>query len=174
MDNLAFSDLLEKLHNLENLTTSKFEYDLDDEHNLLSEAFSNSAISGLIGKQATAKSNSVFFDGRNYCEIYFETIESSTDLEIFLSDSKGNIVFSSKISYLPMKFIWEGKDNSGNIVSAGEYFITIYYVENNQKIPDCVTNIIGKIQKMIFTKQGVFFDINRTIVPYDSIREIRI
>ncbi|ROL61892.1 hypothetical protein D9V86_03480 [Bacteroidetes/Chlorobi group bacterium ChocPot_Mid] len=174
MDNLSFADLLIKLHNLKYFATSKFDYDLDDEHILLSQSLSNSAISGLIGKEVIAKSKSIFFDGLKKCEVYFETTETLTNLEIYLSDSKGNIVFSSKISSKLMKFVWDGIDNLGKKVSAGEYFFTIYNPENHKEIYNCVIYIIGRIKKMIFSKQGVFFNINNIIVPYDSVKEIRI
>ena len=178
MDNVGFAELLEKLYRLESLASSFFNVEEEEDYFLLSEAISNSAIPGLIGKKAIAKTVKVFFDGSNPIEFFVEASRPAKDFEAIISDSKGNIVselkgeveFSSKGKY---KFVWHGLNINRVTLLKGTYGIKVFSKEKINNTIEQQVYIEGEISKMLFTKEGVFFKINNLDIAYDSLMEIR-
>lgn len=174
MDNLAFSELLIKLYNLEELSDPIFNFDYEEEHDYLTKGINNSLIGGVIGKEAKAKANKFYFDGKNPVVIYFNYLNQIDEIEILISNSKGDIVYNQTSSNFTSNFIWNGFDNQGKLCPTGEYQIMIICKNLAGRLTNIETYIIGYISKMIFKKEAVFFKINNMLITYDSIIEIMI
>jgi|GEM_PF-6659229 len=175
MDNISFAELLEKLYQLEQFSSSVFNIDEDLEYSRLTELVSSSAIPGLIGKTAVFESNKIYFNGNLPVEFFGNIIQSLKSLEIIISDSRGNIIYNKivdDISIMKGKFVWTGVNNSNQKTPKGDYIINL--ITKNQANQEEKINTLqkGEISKMIFLKKGVFFEINNLRVPYDSIIEI--
>ncbi len=177
MDNVGFAELLEKLYRLESLSSSQFDTDDEQEYSHLSESMSNSAIPGIIGKTAKAKSNKIFFDDKNPSEFSINVPPQRTKTEVICSDVKGNVVHEFPEDKLMNQsgdtlMKWSGESSKGKVCRKGNYFINALYSNNFENDIKADVFISGKITNMIFEPGGVSFEVNSVKVPYLNMVDI--
>lgn len=82
--------------------------------------------SGLIGHSVLVPSSTMAFDGSSSVNAG-ATVTSSGDLQISIADASGRLVRNIDLGTHAVglsTFQWDGKDNSGNTVAAGNYNFT--------------------------------------------------
>jgi len=174
--NIEFSELLLKLEQLESLTPEKT-YRQDDLDSI-SLAFSNTAIPGAIGKRAKAKSSKIYFDGNEPVQFYIKVPLNFSQVEILISDVSGNIVYEfPKFNFEKIlsefEFNWSGFNQKEKSFSKkGEYSINAIFEDMNGNNIPSESLIIGRINRMSFGKQSVFFEINNILLPLEDVLEI--
>ena len=128
----------------------------------------NSAAIASIGKMAKL-TNSITFDNSpvEFNLTFSEDVNSGT---IYIKNDDYNVVRTislDKMSSGDQKFIWDGKDDNGNIVQSGNYTISAIYNENLEAEYGS-----AKIEAVKFDNGEALLKIGANYVPFDRILEI--
>ncbi|TDO96211.1 flagellar hook assembly protein FlgD [Marinomonas balearica] len=78
--------------------------------------------STLVGKYAYVDQDTISYDGSNSASIKVSIPTDSTSTSISITDSSGNVIRSGSLDS-DGKYTWDGKDDAGEDVAAGDYNI---------------------------------------------------
>jgi flagellar basal-body rod modification protein FlgD len=178
-DNQQFAAQLATFSQLEQLTDIRRL--LDDQANviaLMAMSMENTTLPGMIGKYATAASNTLNFDGINPSEIGFKTPYPVASGKVKITDSNGKIVKmidldSSQCMTGEHKIAWDGNDDAGNRLLPGRYRVTIDLTESNGITTQAETFTVGKIEAVRFKSTGTVIVINGNEVPLGAVNDVR-
>jgi len=179
MDNQQFAAQLATFSQLEELTNIKRL--LDDQADviaLMAMSMENTALPGMIGKYATAASNTLDFDGINPTEIGFKTPFPVASGKVIIRDNSGKIVRmmeldSSKLRTGEHKIDWNGKDDAGNTLLPAKYRVSIELTESSGIVSKPATYTIGKIEAVRYKTTGTVIVVNGNEVPLGSVNDVR-
>ncbi len=177
-DNQEFAAQLAQFSQLEQLTQIK---SLLEEHininYLLTKTISNTALPGLIGKNASSYTNSIRCDGEKPVEINYQLNYPVASGELIIKDSNGNLIktitlTNDQLAKGDHKILWDGKDINGNSVSPGQYSIFLNLKDSQGKNISVKPFISGKIEAVRFKNEGTVIVINGTEVALGDIFDI--
>jgi len=178
-DNQQFAAQLATFSQLEQLTDIKtLLNDQADIIALMAMSMENTALPGMIGKYATASSNTLDFDGIQSTEIGFKTPYPVASGQLKITDSAGNLVKTIDLDYIRCqtgehKMIWDGHDEAGNRLLPGKYKIEVELTESTGEKIKASTQTVGKIEAVRFKKDGTVLVINGTEVSLGAINDVR-
>jgi len=171
-------DMLEQTSQLTQLQTNQ---DLKDTLNKLMSQMSTStqysAVS-MIGKKADTGANGFSItDAANLAQdipfdLYFDDDYLNATVEI--KDRNGNVVKSFDMENGEAgiaSFTWDGKDNNGNPVEDGEYYVTADYKTTDYQDKTTILGIYP-IESVRFEDGQAQLKIDNQYVPLDSIKEV--
>jgi flagellar basal-body rod modification protein FlgD len=95
---------------------------------LTQTAATNSQMVNLIDKRVVVPGDSFSLDGEKPIEIRFDLAQEAAPSEIIITDSNGNVVRKMDLDQLKVglnKIEFDGKDQAGNQLEAGNYKYTI-------------------------------------------------
>ena len=179
-DNQEFASQLAQFSQLEQLTDIKsLLEEQSTTYQNLSQTMENSALPGLLGKNSKAQWNSSAFDGENPVTLGYNLPSVCTDGEVIIKNENGTIVRSIDLSGLDLKngehkFDWDGKDNSGNLVDAGDYTFSVSACNSSGSTFTADTYMYGKIESVKFTSDGTKLVINGVEVPLAYVSDISV
>jgi len=171
-------DMLEQTSQLTQLQTNQ---DLKDSLNKLMKQMSSStqysAVS-MIGKMANTGANGfAITDAANLkndvpFDLYFN--DDYLDATIQIKDKNGDIVRSFNMENGQKglaSFTWDGKDDNGNPVADGEYYVTADYTTTNH---ESKTTMLGvyPIESVRFDDGKAELKVDNKYIPLDSIKEV--
>ena len=109
------------------------------------QAASNLQAVGLIGKKVEAKGNSLSIDGQGNASGGYYQLASPGQASVQILDANGNTVrFINEGAKDTSKqtFAWDGKDQQGNQLPAGNYTFSVSAIDgNNQSIQVTTTRV---------------------------------
>jgi len=179
MDNQQFAAQLATFSQLEQLTDIKnLLNDQADVIALMAMSMENTALPGMIGKYATAASNTLNFDGINPSEIGFKTPYPVASGKVKITDSSGKIVKmidldTSHCMTGEHKITWNGSDDAGNRLLPGRYRVSIELNENSGAVINAETFTVGKVEAVRYKKEGTVIVINGNEVPLGAVNDVR-
>lgn len=152
-DPLAPKDSKEFLAQLAQLSSLEQLQNMNDSINTLSiveAAGTNSQTVNYIGKTITARSSqvSVGSDGKPAAEMHYLLPENADSVDITITDANGKVVRTIKAGAAQKgqnKIDWDGTDDSGKPVSAGDYKFDIAAVNKDGGKIEATTEIKGKV-----------------------------
>ncbi len=177
-DNQEFAAQLAQFSQLEQLTQIK---SLLEEHininYILTKTISNTALPGLIGKNASSYTDNIRFDGDKPVEIQYQLNYPASSGELVIKDSNGNYIrtitlTNEQLAKGERTIIWDGKDSNGNKVSEGQYYISFNMKDAQGKTFTIKPQISGKIEAVRFKNEGTVIVINGTEVALGDIFNI--
>ena len=130
-DPLAPQDASAMLDQLSQLTLVEQSYNTNTAlQNLLTSQNNSATMSSVsfIGKDVKANGNAVPFDGTSAANMQFNLSAPVDSAQIDISDSNGNIVRTISATALNQgdsAVSWDGRDNNGNLLSAGAYTFSV-------------------------------------------------
>ncbi|HBA73094.1 MAG: flagellar hook capping protein [Geobacteraceae bacterium GWC2_55_20] len=130
-DPLAPQDASAMLDQLSQLTLVEQSYNTNTAlQNLLTSQNNSATMSSVsfIGKDVKANGNAVPFDGTSPASMQFNLSAPVDSAQIDISDSNGNIVRTISATALNQgdsAVSWDGRDNNGNLLSAGAYTFSV-------------------------------------------------
>jgi len=178
-DNQQFAAQLATFSQLEQLTDiKKLLNDQADVIALMAMSMENTALPSMIGKYATAASNTLDFDGINPSEIGFRTPYPVSSGKVKITDSSGKIVRMMDIEHRHTqtgehKIAWDGNDDAGNRLLPGKYRVSVELNENNGATSNADTFTVGKIEAVRFKRTGTVLVINGTEVLLGTVNDVR-
>ena len=128
-----------------------------------------------IGKIADTGSNAIVYeDGSTpLFELYFADEVQSGSINVL--DTNGNIIRTMSIDAGTegiAQFEWDGKDEQGDLVEEGTYYIEANY-KNDQGKESSTRIGLYPIESVKFEEGETLLKLGSNYVPFDSIKEIK-
>ncbi|HRP02589.1 MAG TPA: flagellar hook capping FlgD N-terminal domain-containing protein [Candidatus Kapabacteria bacterium] len=177
-DNQEFAAQLAQFSQLEQLVDIK---SLIEEQNsvnsLLSQTISNSALPGMLGKNAMGRSDVISFSGQDSIKFSYENTYNANSGIIEIRDTAGNLInhielSGNQLSQGLQNFEWDGRDNNGEKVANGNYKIAVSLVDSSGATYNPDTFVNGKIEAVRFKSEGTMLVINGMEIPLNKISDI--
>jgi flagellar basal-body rod modification protein FlgD len=177
-DNQEFAAQLAQFSQLEQLVDIK---SLIEEqvysNNILTQTIANSALPGMIGKNAKAITNNFVYDGISKPTLGYDLPTNVQSANLTIKDASGKIIKQIELNNSELNqgyhtIFWDGTNNSGDTVGGGKYFFS---VEGNDSVGgkfSAFTSLYGKIEAVRFKSEGTMLVINGTEMTLNSISDI--
>lgn len=149
---LAQFSSLEQLYNI-NLNLSR---NIDASY-ATNRSITNALIANLIGKKVTVYGDSFKLEFGKGLEFGYELKGNVKSIEIKILDSSGNVVRTFKLGERKSgryDFKWDGRDEFGNYLPAGNYKVKIEAVDENVKPVAVNTYISGIVEGVRYKADG--------------------
>ncbi|TAL67290.1 MAG: hypothetical protein EPN82_15060 [Bacteroidetes bacterium] len=177
-DNQEFASQLAQFSQLETLTDIRSLIEGQVNSNLLlTKTISNSALPGLLGKNAKAISNTATYDGNSSVKLGYKLDITAASGELQIKDSTGKVVRTIELSGSDLEsgdhtINWDGKDGNGNQLASGQYTFSVTAKDKagTSYNPDCYT--YGVIEAVRFKSEGTMLVINGLEVPLENVTDI--
>ncbi len=147
MDNMEFTSQLAQFSSLEQLTDMG---SYMEKLNKLQGSINNIQALSFIGKQVSATGNIVEYSGQPI-NLDFELEGSAAEVVVKVYTVEGTLVRAINMADAPqgdIQCLWDGKDDSGSLVSAGRYVFSVAatgydesYVESKTYATGTVTGV---------------------------------
>ncbi len=177
-DNQEFAAQLAQFSQLEQLIDIKALMEEQNSVNsILSQTISNSALPGMLGKNAMALSDVINYNGQDNIGFAYENTYSASSGAIEIRDTAGNLINNIELSGTQLtqglqNFVWDGKDNNGELVANGNYKISVALVDSSGATYNPDTYVTGKIESVRFKAEGTMLVINGMEIPLNKISDI--
>jgi flagellar basal-body rod modification protein FlgD len=134
----------------------------------------NSAV--LIGETVKANGNSVSFDGTNSSSLQFNLSVPTASGTVTISDASGNTVRTASLgsqSAGDNTYAWDGKDNSGNLLSAGAYTFAVTGTTAAGSAATVTTYTAGRVDGVSFVSSTPTLTIGSVSVPMSDVISVK-
>ena len=179
MDNQQFAAQLATFSQLEQLTDiKKLMEDQADIFALMAMSMENTSLPAMIGKYASAASDTLDIDGINPSEIGYKVNMAGVSGKAMIYDSSGKVIRTidlagSQVAAGNHTIEWDGKDNNGDKMLPGKYQVVVETTENDGSNTKLETHTVGKIEAIRYKNTGTVVVINGIEVPLGAINDVR-
>ena len=179
-NNQEFAAQLAQFSQLEQLTniSSLIQQEVMS-NQVMTQTIANSALPGLLGKNAKAISNNIFYNGNDDVKLSYSMTGAAAKADVVIKDSTGKVIRNIKLSGDNLTsgdhdFQWDGKDDNGKVVPSGKYTFSISATDGQGAsfTPTCYSS--GKIQGVKFKTDGTMLVINGMEIPLQDVVDISI
>lgn len=130
-----------------------------------------------LGHKAVVNGNSLNYDGLTPQDLVIQTNQTAAVAKVQVLDSNGNVV--KTLNNGPMNsgnssFTWNGTTDAGTKAAAGKYTIATAATDAAGKSIVTNTQMIGQVQAVNLSVNGVQLVVNGTPVSMANIQEIRL
>lgn len=177
-DNQQFAAQLAQFSQLEQLSDIRSLLEEQVQTNLLlTQTISNTALPGLLGKNARALTDKFSFNGDNAVTLGFNLPYSANEGEIVIKNEGGSVIRTVKLSGDDLKngehtFVWDGKDDNGDLAPSGKYNISVTCKDNKGASFSADTYLTGKIEAVRFKAEGTMLVIGGMEIPLQNVSDI--
>ncbi len=179
LDNVEFATQLAQFSQLEQLTNIRTI--LENQNSIfkeLTQTLQGSIMGTVLGEYATAYSNKMYFSGDNSPSIGFNLDSTAKNGEVIIKDSNGREIRKFPLDAINLtqgehSISWDGKDNSGNTVAPGEYYVQIVVTNHNGSTFNVSTFAIGKIEAIRFKNEGTMLVIDNVEIPLKNLISVK-
>lgn len=130
---------------------------------------------GFIGKNVKASGNSISFDGSSQASLQFNLAVPASTATVTISDSNGQVVRSATISSLSAgdtQIAWDGRDNSGALLSAGSYTFSVNATTATGSAVPATTYTTGKIDGVNLASGTPVLTMGAVSVPLTDVLSV--
>ncbi|MDQ1264973.1 MAG: flagellar basal-body rod modification protein FlgD [Bacteroidota bacterium] len=177
-DNQEFASQLAQFSQLEQMIDirSLIEEQLQA-NQILTNTMANSALPGMLGKDAKVLTNNIKFDGENSASIGYNLPYPAATGKLNIMDSSGKTVrtidlSSSELNTGDHDYEWDGLDNNGNKLSEGNYKFNVNAYDSTGMAITADTYSTGKIQAVRFKSEGTLLVVNGVEVSLANVTDI--
>jgi len=177
-NNQEFAAQLAQFSQLEQLTEIRSLLEEQVNTNLLlTNTISNTALPGLIGKNAKAASEKVHFDGEKDCNVGYTLSSQAQSAELTIKDSNGKVVRTIQIDKGELskgdhEIVWDGKNNDGKELEAGDFTFSVDYKDLKGNEFLATTFLSGTIQAVRFKSEGTVMVISGVEIALQDVYDI--
>jgi flagellar basal-body rod modification protein FlgD len=141
----------------------------------LSQAIGNSMSASLIGKDVRVTNSTIDYSGSGAVKFGYTLPSAADSVSVEVQNSSGNTVRTintSGTSSGDNALSWDGKDDNGNLVSAGNYSVKVVAKDaaGNPIVASPYT--FGTISAVRFKNDGAFFVVDGTEVSVANVIEV--
>lgn len=139
----------------------------------LAVGLTNTMAASLAGKHVKAISNEIHNAGSG-TDVRFNLKSAATDVELIIRDQDGNEIKRTTISNMQKgdnTWQWDGRNNNGNKVPEGNYFVEVSAKDGNVNV-GAYTFIEGIAERVRYSSSGVDLLVNGVFVNLGDIEEI--
>ena len=131
----------------------------------------------FIGKDVEIPGNIFKTDGTKGADLAYETPEGATNGTISILNEDGTVVYTSPPDLSPGRheFVWDGKDENGNIVPAGNYEIRIALQDAEKRSLNTTTFIQGFVESLESADNGdLLLIVNDQKISLADVRKVSV
>lgn len=176
MESYEFTGQLAQFTSIEQLTDIKSLLQDGIQSNLgLVDTISSTLSVGLIGKEVKMNTTSLNFDGKNPVKFGFDAPKEASTLGISIYDSSGNLVKNLDMTSFTTgenQVEWDGKDSDGNVMSKGDYIVSVAYKNEAGETANVETYVTGKISGLKYKDGETYLVIGGNEISFKNLREI--
>ena len=139
-------------------------------------SITNALVANLIGKRVTVYGDSLRLESEKGVEFGYELKGDVKSIEIKILDSSGNVVRTFKLGERKSgryDFKWDGKDELGNYLPAGNYRVSIEAVDGDGKPVVVNTYISGIVEGVRYKADGAVILIDGVEFNIADVVEIK-
>jgi flagellar basal-body rod modification protein FlgD len=168
---LAEFSSLEQLENMNQNLTSSLDLDL-----ILTQVLNNTAAAGLIGKSVLASGNAVEIDEAGEgTTVNFDLAANADSLTVSIYDESGALVATIEQGGTEagrQSLEWDGKDSSGNDLSAGTYTFKVNATDGEGNSIGVTPLVMGSVDVVKFVNGEAVLVLDGIEVSISEIIEI--
>ncbi|MBI5194322.1 MAG: hypothetical protein HZA08_12905 [Nitrospirae bacterium] len=173
MEHTEFTAQLAQFSSLDQL------FSINDGMKKLSEKGGANSVQAVdfIGKEVKASGNKVYIGkDKSSVVIGYNLSDDVSNIKVNITDKDGNIVRTIKAGPQDAgghNIDWDGRNNSGNMVSSGEYGFSISAVDINGKESEVPTNISGIVTGVSFENNVPYLQVGETRIMVTDVNEVK-
>ncbi len=121
-------------------------------------SITNALVSNLIGKRVVVYGDTLKFEPDKNVSFGYELKGDAKNVEIKIVDHNGNVVRSFKLGERKTgkyDFVWDGKDDSGRDLPAGNYTVKVEVFDKDGKPVVVNTYVEGVVEGVRYKSDGV-------------------
>ncbi len=126
----------------------------------------------LIGKDVSLKSNNLQLGATGTADLPFQLSADAARISIHIVDKDGNAMRTIEAGTLTagdQKVTWNGKDDKGNRLPAGEYTVEVDAFDAQGKKVDVQTLVKGMVSGVDLSGSSVFVTVNGMRLPLSAL-----
>lgn len=142
---------------------------------VMTQSISNTMAATLIGKEIQVDSSQINYTGSSQPTLGFNLPSSAADVQVKIMNSNGTVVRTideGSVASGDSKVTWDGKDDSGNAVSSGNYTFSVSATDAQGNSLSPTQYILGTVQGVKFSSSGATLLVNGTEVNFSDVQEI--
>ena len=168
---LAEFSSLEQLENMNQNLASSLDLDL-----ILTQVLNNTAAAGLIGKSVLANGNAVEIEeAGESSSVNFDLAANAESLTVTIYDESGTLIRTIEETGIEagrQSLEWDGKDSSGNDVSAGTYTFQVTATDGEGNSIGVTPLVMGSVDVVKFVNGEAVLILDGIEVSISEIIEI--
>jgi flagellar basal-body rod modification protein FlgD len=175
MESYEFSSQLAEFSSLEQLTNIADLLETNNENSTtMSNSIYNTLASSLVGNEVKISDSTLSFDGENSVKFGFDYDSSVSTVSVTITDSTGNVVktYDTTTMKTENSYEWDGTDDEGNTVDAGEYTINVTAKDSDGNSVTVDPYIIGTVSAVRFKSDGTYLVINGVEYSLGNLEEV--
>lgn len=136
------------------------------------EAASNLQTAGLIGRQVQAQGNSLSIDSQGNASGGSYTLASPGQASIQIFDANGNLVRQineGAVDTSQQTFTWDGKDQQGNQLPAGNYTFSVSATDANNQPIQVATSMNATVTGISFKNGVTYLDLGSDQITLNDV-----
>jgi flagellar basal-body rod modification protein FlgD len=136
------------------------------------EATSNLQTTGLIGMNVQAQGNSLSIDSQGNASGGCYQLASPGQATIQIFDANGNLVRqinAGAVDTSQQTFTWDGKDQQGNQLPAGNYTFSVSAVDGNNNPIQVTTSMIATVTGISFENGVTYLDLGSEQITLNDV-----
>ncbi len=146
-------------------------------NNQLTQTIANSALPGMIGKQAKAYTDNFAYNGNDKITLGYDLDSNVQSGTLVIKNAAGKVIKEielegNNLNRGNQKIEWDGTNNEGESVGAGTYYFSVQGKNLNGDKFVAYTSIYGKIEAVRFKAEGTMLVINGTEMALNTISDI--
>jgi len=172
MDNTEFTAQLTQFSSLEELQNVNTNLEM---LKLSQQAIHNTQALEMIGRNIAASGDSVTLADGTADIFYYEIEDDAADVNIYLYDSAGNLVFSEALGEVSAglySYLWDGTDTEGAAVADGTYTAVIMAADAEGNNLDTDIYVLGTVAGVVFEGGSPQLVIGDRQVDFNEINEV--
>jgi flagellar basal-body rod modification protein FlgD len=177
-DNQEFAAQLAQFSQLEQLTDIRSLIEEQVQSNqTMSQMIQESALPGLLGKDATALSDTFKIDGDSVPTIGYSLPYQASSGVVTITDSNGKTVKTMELTGTSLNsgehtISWDGTDKNGDELPAGTYYFSVSAVDKSGSSLSTTTYTSGKITGVRFKSEGTMLVIGGIEYALGNVQDI--
>lgn len=175
MDGAEFASQLAQFNSVEQLiSVNSGLQNLQMSQDLMGASLTNSMAASLTGKEVRALSDQIHLSTEGNTPINFELNDSAQEVEIIVKTKSGAEIRRESLSGLASgdnSWNWDGFNNNGERMGEGEYTVEIVAKNGDQPV-GALTFLEGIANKVRYTSQGVYLNVNNIDIPIGDVEEV--
>ena len=169
---------LAQFSSLEQLSSINTSLDNSTQLNyVLSQTIANTMATTLIGKEVTASGNQIAHDSDGSDTLRFNLSDNAASTEIKIYDDKGTLVRTISGESLDKgmnSVIWDGKDDTGSNVAAGNYTFAITAKDANGNDVTAETRRVGIVESVRYEDGQGYLIVDGQKISMSDIIEVNL
>ena len=139
------------------------------------QSLNNAMAAGFVGKDVKAIYSGIYIEGDNSPQISYTMPNYASEVKFTIKDEAGNVVATltqEDVSPGSHTFTWDGKDDLGNRVEEGYYFVEAVATDASGDTFTPDLSLVGTVEAIIYRDGLAYLRVQGLEIPLGDITAI--